>query len=62
LAVVYFGLTMCRAAARSDDSRAVAVAEWFATIGVADPDAASAEVAPDRGSFEKRQGRYRAAG
>lgn len=31
LAVTFFALTMCRLAARSDDSRAVGLAEWIAT-------------------------------
>jgi hypothetical protein len=63
LAVVYFGLTLCRAAARSDDSRAVAVTEWFATMAVAERDAAfPAEAATKQARFDSRRGRYRAAG
>ncbi len=31
LAALLFGLTMCRLAALSDDSQAIAVAEWIAT-------------------------------
>jgi hypothetical protein len=33
LAVVLFGLTLCRLATRSDESHALAMAEWVAATG-----------------------------
>jgi hypothetical protein len=61
LAVVFFALTMCRLAALSDDSHALAVAERIATGGLAEaiePDAGPAK----QRSPDPRRGMFRATG
>jgi hypothetical protein len=49
---------MCRAAALSDDSHAVALAEWIATERESVPAESPAEQLP----FEPERGTYRATG
>jgi hypothetical protein len=53
LAVVIFGLTLFRAAARSDASHAHAVAEWVAT---------SSDVVSERLPIDPERAAYRATG
>lgn len=48
LAVVLFALTMCRLAARSDDSRAVALAERVATSYPSERRSVPEEAPPER--------------
>lgn len=56
LAVVLFAATMCRLAARSDDSRAVALAERIATSYKAAPEGARTNGSTARPSFGLRRG------
>jgi hypothetical protein len=62
LAVVSFGLIMCRLAARSDDAHAVEVAEWIVVRHIAGSEPTSAGGPPERLPFDPRQGLYRATG
>jgi hypothetical protein len=62
LAVVFFGLIMCRLAARSDDAHAVEVAEWIATSYVAGREDPSADSPAEQLPFDARGGSYRATG
>ena len=62
LAVLFFGLFMCRLGARSDDAHAVAVAEWIAAARLAEPEAPSAGAAAGQLPFDARGGPYRATG
>jgi hypothetical protein len=62
LAVVFFGLMMCRLAARSDDSRSVELAEWIATCRIAGHEAQPTDTATEQLGFEARPEHYRATG
>jgi hypothetical protein len=62
VAVVFFGLTMCRLAARSDDSHAVELAEWIATRHIVGRDAPSTDSATERLPFDAQPEGYRATG
>jgi hypothetical protein len=62
LAVVFFGLIMCRLAARSDDAHAVELADWIATNHVAGREAPPAESAAEQLPFDAQRGPYRATG
>jgi len=62
LAVVFFGLFMCRLAARSDDSHAVEVAEWIAMLKIAGREAPSTDTDPEQPAFDVQAERYRATG
>src|SRR5437588_2054709 len=62
LAVLLFGLFMCRLGARSDDAHAVAVAEWIAATRLAEPEAPTAGAAAGQLQFGTREGPYRATG
>jgi hypothetical protein len=58
LAILSFGVAMCRLAGRSDDSQAAALAEWLATNY-----SAALELESDPGSVEQRlRGSFRATG
>ena len=62
LAVVLFVLAMCRVAARSDDSHAVALTEWIATSNLAEHEAAPADSPDEQLVFDPQRGVERAAG
>jgi hypothetical protein len=62
LAVVFFALTMCHLAARSDDSHAVALVERIATSSPAEQEAVSAAVAAKRLRLDPRRRAYRDTG
>ena len=62
LAVVFFALTMCRLAALSDDSHAVALAEWIATSYPIDQKAVPADSTAEQLPFDPQRGDYRATG
>jgi hypothetical protein len=62
LAVVFFGLMMCRLAARSDDSQSVELAEWIAARRIAGRDAPSTDAATEQPRFEAQPESYRATG
>jgi hypothetical protein len=55
LAVAVFALTMCRLAARSDDSRANGLAEWIATSYLAEHE----DVPADSSAGQFRTADYR---
>jgi hypothetical protein len=61
-AVVFFGLIMCRLAARSDDAHAVEVAEWVASSRVAEREDPAADSPAEQPPFDARRGPYRATG
>jgi hypothetical protein len=61
LAVVFFGVIMCRLAARSDDSQDVEVAEWIATRRLAEREAPATDTA-EQLPFDAQPERYRATG
>jgi hypothetical protein len=62
LAVVVFGLIMCRVAARSDDAHAVEMAEWIATNHLAERGAPAADSLAERLAFDAQRRPYRATG
>jgi hypothetical protein len=63
LATLFLALTICRVAALSDDSHAVAVTEWIAATYLAESDAAPAEGPPaERQPSKAPRGAYRRAG
>jgi hypothetical protein len=62
LAVVFFGLMMCRLAARSDDSHSVELAEWIAACRIAAREAPSTDKATEQLPFDAEPERYRATG
>lgn len=62
LAVVIFALTMCRLAARSDDSHAVALAERIAASYLVEHKGAPAEGSAEQLPLDPQRGVYRATG
>jgi hypothetical protein len=62
LAALFLALTICRVAALSDDSHAVAVTEWIAATYLAESDAAPAEGQAERQPSKAPRGAYRQAG
>jgi hypothetical protein len=62
LAVVLFGLTLCRLATLSDQSDAVALAEWVATREIAEPHVGSSGSPAEQPASETRRGAHRATG
>jgi hypothetical protein len=62
LAFVFFGLTMCRLAALSDDSYPVALAEWIATSCLAEHEAVPADGPAEQLPLDAQRGAYRATG
>lgn len=60
LAALLFGLTMCRLAALSDDSQAMAVAEWIATNRLPGPQSDPVITPPSQLPYSPRD--YRATG
>jgi hypothetical protein len=62
LAIVFFGLMMCRLAARSDDSHSLELAEWIAARRIAGRDGPSTDAATEQPLFEAQPERYRATG
>jgi hypothetical protein len=73
LAVISFGLVMCRLAARSDDAHVAEVLEWLAAThgatghgaaghGATDHEPALFETPGDQSPFDAQRGRYRATG
>jgi hypothetical protein len=61
LAVVFFGVTLCRLATRSDDSQAAALAEWVASH-LPDDQAASADGLAEQLTKAAHRRAYRATG
>jgi hypothetical protein len=62
LAVVFFGLTLCRLATLSDDSHAVALDEWIATINIEEHQAGPPDSPAEQHASGIRRSAYRAAG
>jgi hypothetical protein len=62
LLLALLGLGMCRLAALSDHSYAVAVAEWVAAGGLTEQDSTSDEHHAARVPFDPRGASFRAAG
>jgi hypothetical protein len=62
LAVVVFGVILCRVAARSDDAHAVEMAAWIATNHLAEPGAPAADSPAERLAFDAQHEPYRATG
>jgi hypothetical protein len=62
LAVVFFGLILCRLAARSDHAHAVEVAEWVATHHVAGGEAPSSDMDREQLPPDAQPERYPATG
>jgi hypothetical protein len=61
LAVALLGLTLCRLAALSDDSDALALREWIASY-LAEHRAASSDSAAEPRSFDEQRGAFGATG
>ena len=59
LAIVFFGVAMCRLAAHSDDSHTAALAEWLSTHYRAGQEL---EADPSSAQYQHRRGAYRATG
>jgi hypothetical protein len=57
LVIVFFGVAMCRLAARSDESHTAALADWLSAHYRADQ-----ELDEDLTSPQRRRGAYRATG
>ncbi len=62
LAAMALGVTMCRLAALSDRSQAVALAEWLATSCRAQRENMASENLADLPPYEPKRGAYRATG
>ncbi|HWX97738.1 MAG TPA: hypothetical protein VNZ01_12935 [Solirubrobacteraceae bacterium] len=62
LAVVFFGLMMCRLAARSDDSHAVELADLIAKRHTAGRGAPFPDTAVEQRPFDAQPDPYRATG
>jgi len=62
LAVLLFGVTMCRLAAHSDRSQAMALAEWVRTSYFARPGELPGRTPAEQVRFERLHGPHRATG
>jgi hypothetical protein len=62
LSVVFFGLGMCRLAARSDDSHGAALAERASTTYLAELKAVAADGPAEQVPFDPHRGAHRATG
>jgi hypothetical protein len=60
--VALLGLGMCRLAAHSDSSQALALAEWAAANYRGESEAAAVQWAREQIPFEPRRGAFRATG
>jgi hypothetical protein len=62
LAVVFFGLIMCRLAARSDHAHAVEMADWIATNHLAGHETPPADSAAEQVLSDAQRWPYQATG
>ena len=62
VAIAWFGLSMCRLAALSDDNHAVALAEWIATSYLAEHKAVPADHPCEQIPFDHRGETFGATG
>lgn len=62
LAALFLGLTMCRLAALSDESQAVALAEWMASDRTQERAAVLLDWTSETPPGDPRRGAYRATG